>query len=194
MSVMARDALGRDLPQFFVFGRRVDNQGRKHLLKNVAVLLEEEAEELLGVVRHQVDFEAVVYTGLLDRPGTDLQADDLLQRQHVDATQVEIRSALTRLREDDDLTDRQVQDAIQKWEMLEQIAREVNPTEQVRSLARRLPAQYQLRTLDAFQLAAALAWSQENPRRRPFICFDDRLARAAESAGFAVHGLRSKQS
>src|SRR5437773_12269662 len=57
------------------------------------------------------------------------------------ATQVEIRSALTRLREDDDLTDRQVQDAIQKWEMLEQIAREVNPTEQVRSLARRLPAQ-----------------------------------------------------
>jgi len=74
--------------------------------------------------------------------------------------------------------------------MLERIVREVNPTEQVRSLARALPQQYQLRTLDAFQLAAALAWSQGNPRRRPFICFDDRLAYAAESAGFAVHGLR----
>jgi len=106
------------------------------------------------------------------------------------ATQIEIRSALARLRQDEDLTDRQVHDAIKKWEMLERIVREVNPTEQVRSLARALPQQCQLRTLDAFQLAAALAWSQGNPRRRPFICFDDRLAYAAESAGFAVHGLR----
>src|SRR2546425_119219 len=65
--------------------------------------------------------------------------------------------ALWRLRQDEDLTDRQVHDAIKKWEMLERIVREVNPTEQVRSLARALPQQYQLRTLDAFQLAAALA-------------------------------------
>ena len=100
---------------------------------------------------------------------------------------VEIRSALARLRQDKDLTDRQMREAIKKWEMLEHIVREVNPTEQVRGLARGLPQQYELRTLDAFQLAAAFAWTQGNPRRRPFICFDDRLARAAESAGFAVY-------
>jgi predicted nucleic acid-binding protein len=108
------------------------------------------------------------------------------------ATPVEIRSALVRLRQDGDLTDRQVRDAIRKWEMLELTVREVNPTEQVRGLARAIPEQYQLRTLDSFQLAAALAWCQEQPSRRPFICFDNRLANAAESAGFLVHRLESR--
>ena len=107
------------------------------------------------------------------------------------ATPVEIRSALVRLKQDGDLTEDQGRDAIRKWEMLELTVREVIPTEQVRGLARAIPGRYQLRTLDSFQLAAALVWCQEQPRRRPFICFDDRLANAAESAGFVVHRLES---
>ncbi len=105
-------------------------------------------------------------------------------------TPVEVRSALVRLRWEKSLSERQMLNAIHKWEMLERVVREVNPTEQVRGFAKSIPQQHQLRTLDAFQLAAALAWCQSNPRRRPFICFDDVLAHAAESAGFAVHTLK----
>jgi len=39
--------------------------------------------------------------------------------------------------------------------------------------------------LDSFQLAAALVWCQEKPRRRPFVTADERLAKAAEKAGFS---------
>ena len=106
-------------------------------------------------------------------------------------TPVEVRSALVRLRQDGDLSKRQMLNAVQKWEMLERVVREVNPTEQVRGLAKTIPQQHGLRTLDAFQLAAALAWCQSNPRRRPFVCFDETLSDAAESAGFAVHTLKS---
>lgn len=102
-------------------------------------------------------------------------------------TAVEVHSALTRLRLEGELTERELSNAIKRWEQLETVVREVNPAERVRRLAKGLPAQYQLRSLDAFQLAAALAWCQERPRRRPFVCFDERLAQAAEQAGFTVH-------
>ena len=102
-------------------------------------------------------------------------------------TDVEIYSALARLHQEGKLTERELHFSVKRWEQLEQIPREVNPTSRVRQLARTLPAQYQLRALDAFQLAAALVWSQERPRRRPFVCFDDRLSLAAEKAGFTVY-------
>jgi hypothetical protein len=37
-----------------------------------------------------------------------------------------------------------------------------------------------------FQLAAALTWSNEKPRNRPFISFDARLAESARDAGFEI--------
>jgi hypothetical protein len=43
---------------------------------------------------------------------------------------------------------------------------------------------YPLRTGDALQLAAALISCNKNPRRRIFVCFDDRLAAVAEDVGF----------
>jgi hypothetical protein len=43
-----------------------------------------------------------------------------------------------------------------------------------------------LRTGDALQLAAALISCNQNPRRRTFVCFDDRLATVAEDVGFKV--------
>jgi predicted nucleic acid-binding protein len=102
-------------------------------------------------------------------------------------TQVEIHSALVRLRQEEAMTERELNASIKRWEQLELIAREVNPGARVRQLAKELPAQYQLRTLDAFQLAAAMVWCQERPRRRPCISFDDRLAFAAEKVGFTVY-------
>lgn len=102
-------------------------------------------------------------------------------------TPVEVVSALTRLREEGELSSQELNGALARWGQLEKIVREVSPTEQVRRLARGLPALYGIRTLDAFQLAAALAWTQERPRQRPFVCADQRLAQAAAKTGFAVY-------
>jgi uncharacterized protein len=102
-------------------------------------------------------------------------------------TTVEVHSALARLRLEGDLTERDLNSALKRWEQMESIVREVNPGEQVKRVAKGLPAQYQLRSLDAFQLAAALVWCQERPRRRPFVCLDELLAKAADQAGFTVH-------
>ena len=102
-------------------------------------------------------------------------------------TEVEVHSALIRLFQDGRLTERELSTTVKRWEQFEHIVREVNPSARVRQLAATMPAQYQLRALDSFQLAAALAWSQERPRRRPFVCFDERLSIAAEKVGFNVY-------
>jgi len=62
----------------------------------------------------------------------------------------------------------------------------VEPKIRVREIAETLPQIYGLRALDSFQLAAALVWCKEKPRNRPFVCYDDKLAKAAEKAGFTV--------
>lgn len=102
-------------------------------------------------------------------------------------TAIEIHSALSRLHEEGALSDRGLINSFKRWEVIESISREIIPTEQVKRLAKSLPGQYRIRSLDSFQLAAALVWCQEKPRRRPFICFDERLAQAAEKAGFSVY-------
>ena len=68
-----------DLLQFSVFRRRVDDERRQHLLQHVAVLLQQQAEELVGVVRDQIDLQAVVDARFLDRLLAGLQADHVLR-------------------------------------------------------------------------------------------------------------------
>jgi len=58
------------------------------------------------------------------------------------------------------------------------------PTEQVRELAERVLLSHALSSADGLQLAAALAWCDERPRRRAFICGDKKLSKAAENLGF----------
>ena len=72
------------------------------------------------------------------------------------------------------------------WRRLQNRVREISPSERVRALALQLPSVYGLRAMDSFQLSAALVWSREKPRHRPFICFDEKLAAAAEKAGFTI--------
>jgi predicted nucleic acid-binding protein len=101
-------------------------------------------------------------------------------------TSVEINSGLARLKRNDALTDKDVVKALQLWEKIRKSSRIVEPVERVVLLANTLPDTYQLRALDSFQLAAAIVWCQEKPRHRPFITADERLAKAAEKAGFTV--------
>jgi len=99
-------------------------------------------------------------------------------------TSVEINSGLVRLKRDGHLTEKETVKASRLWEKLKKTCRIVSPVERVLELANDLPENYGLRALDSFQLAAALVWCQEKPRRRPFVTADERLAKAAEKVGF----------
>ncbi len=101
-------------------------------------------------------------------------------------TPVEVRSALARLVREESITNSGLAQALDRLALLRRTWLEVLPTERVRSLAENLPERYQMRAADAFQLAAALVWCNERPRRRPFVCFDRQLAANAATAGFTV--------
>lgn len=101
-------------------------------------------------------------------------------------TPVEVGSALSRLVRDGALTVGGRALAVARLAVLRRAWVEVLPTERVRSLAEVLPEQYDLRAGDAFQLAAAAVWCRERPRNRSFVCYDRRLALAAERMGFQV--------
>ena len=63
---------------------------------------------------------------------------------------------------------------------------EVQPGELVRQRAERLLAIHPLRSADAFQLAAALIWAQENPQGLEMVCFDQNLREAGHKEGFTL--------
>ncbi len=102
------------------------------------------------------------------------------------ATSVEARSAFARLVRKGEMASSDLPVAIALLENLRRSWREVQPSQDMRLLAERIPDEYGVKAGDAFQLAAALVWCRERPRRRPFVCFDDRLAKAAAKAGFTV--------
>ena len=101
-------------------------------------------------------------------------------------TTVEARSAFARLVRDGLLTDAERVKAVKLLDDLRSSWDEIQPSERVRSIAEDLPDRFGVRALDAMQLAAALVWCRERPNRRPFICLDDRLSKAAIDVGFAV--------
>lgn len=67
--------------------------------------------------------------------------------------------------------------------------RKILPGDQVRDLATQLLDKHPLRAADGLQLAAAMVWCGQRPLRRSFVCGDQRLAKAAQSAGFSVLDL-----
>lgn len=101
-------------------------------------------------------------------------------------TTVETRSAISRLENEGILTAKNVQFALDRLESLREQWREITPSDKLRSIAETLPERYGMRALDSFQLAAALVWCNEKPRNRIFICHDEKLAAAAQKAGFKV--------
>lgn len=101
-------------------------------------------------------------------------------------TTVEIHSGLARLKRESLLNERQSARALRWWNQLQAGAHAVTPDHKVIDLAVGLPGLYSLRAMDAFQLAAALIWCSERPRKRPFVTADNRLGEAASDAGFDV--------
>ncbi len=99
-------------------------------------------------------------------------------------TPVEMRSAFARLGRSRTIGPTGTRNAIACLEELRGSWHEVLPHERVRSLAESLPEKLGLSAADGFQLAAALLWCSERPRGRPFVCFDRKLCRAADEAGF----------
>jgi uncharacterized protein len=99
---------------------------------------------------------------------------------------IEARSAFARLVRDGSLTEADRVRAVRLLVQLRPSWDEIQPSESVRAIAEELPDRYGVRSLDAMQLAAALVWCRERPTRRSFICFDERLSRAAAAAGFVV--------
>ena len=99
---------------------------------------------------------------------------------------VEAVRAFNRLAREGKLTAKGIKQAAARLEVLRRTWSEVLPTDRVRQLAEGLPEQYGLRALDSFQLAAALVWCRERPRRRIFVCLDERLSEAAAKVGFDI--------
>ncbi len=102
------------------------------------------------------------------------------------ATRVECLSAMSRWRRegvlniDAELKARTILVALStEWS-------EVQPSELVRQRAERLLAIHSLRSADAFQLAAALIWAEENPQGHQMVCLDQNLREAAHKEGFTV--------
>ena len=99
---------------------------------------------------------------------------------------VEVHSAICHLHRNREISDRDKQGAVARLRLLNRGWREILPDDQVRDLATQLLDTYSLRAADSLQLAASLTWCEQRPSRRSFICGDQRLAKAAESAGFSV--------
>ncbi len=101
-------------------------------------------------------------------------------------TPVEATSALARLEREGSLSAKGMQEALKRLRALEASWTEVLPTEQVRTLARRLLRVHNLRAMDALQLAAALVVSEARPSALAFVSLDARLNLAAEREGLKV--------
>jgi predicted nucleic acid-binding protein len=101
-------------------------------------------------------------------------------------THSECLSALSRRNREGVLTSDDERKARAVLDVLPSGWSEVQPTEMVRQRAERLLSIHPLRTADAFQLAAALIWSQETPRGLEFVCLDNNLRESALKEGFSL--------
>jgi predicted nucleic acid-binding protein len=101
-------------------------------------------------------------------------------------TLIESHTAVGRLAREGLLSEKMRSQAVSLLSRLRSSWLEVQPTEDVRQLAISLGDKHALRGADLVQLASGLVWCNNQPRRRPFVCFDDGLANAATLAGFEV--------
>lgn len=99
---------------------------------------------------------------------------------------IECCSSLARLRRDRIISEVQEDRLRQLLQNMQGHWTEVEPTDEVRSQARRLLLRHPLRAADSLQLAAALVWADGNPEQHGFVCLDQRLREAARSEGFLL--------
>lgn len=99
-------------------------------------------------------------------------------------TRVELASGLSRLLREGVIDETTLPRLLQAAEQIADDADEVEPTNQVRQASIRILRVHNLRAADSLQLAAALLWTDHDPRGAGFVCLDKRLREAAEKEGF----------
>jgi uncharacterized protein len=100
-------------------------------------------------------------------------------------TPVECASAVARLRREGRIDSRAESGLLRLADRLRSAWIEIQPAEEVRARAMRVLRLHSLRSLDAFQLAAALTWAGPHAGG-DFVTLDQRLADAARAEGFEV--------
>lgn len=99
---------------------------------------------------------------------------------------VEAYSAFARLRRDRLLSPDDEAEGLAVLSELAEAWTEIEPSDDIREITRRLLQNYPLRAADSLQLAAALVWCDKTPKGHHFVCLDLRLREAAGSEGFTV--------
>lgn len=99
---------------------------------------------------------------------------------------VETYSAFARLRRDKILSLENEAEALAVLSELADAWTEIEPSDDIREITRRLFQNYPLRAADSLQLAAAVVWSGKTPKGHHFVCLDTRLREAAAKEGFIV--------
>jgi len=99
---------------------------------------------------------------------------------------VEAYSALARLKRDKILSSEDEAEALAVLSELANAWTEIEPSDDIREITRRLLQNYPLRAADSLQLAAAVVWSDKTPKGHHFVCLDARLREAAVKEGFTI--------
>jgi predicted nucleic acid-binding protein len=99
---------------------------------------------------------------------------------------VECASAIARREREGHLPLAEAQSALTRLRLLQRSWIEISPSDRVRDLALRLLRSYSLRASDSLQLAAAHVAADEAPESLGVVCLDERLAAAAQRAGFPL--------
>ena len=99
---------------------------------------------------------------------------------------VECNSAFGRLRRDGFLKPQEETQALALLSELAGVWTEIEPSDEIRNITRRLIQNYPLRAADSLQLAAANVWAEKAPRGHAFVCLDSRLRDAAQKEGSTV--------
>src|SRR5262249_30529723 len=90
MAVMTSNTGLRNRLQLIVLRRRMQNERREELLEHIAVFLEQQSEELLHIVRDQVNLQTVAHGRNFNRFTPRIEAYDFARRQYVNASQIVI--------------------------------------------------------------------------------------------------------
>lgn len=138
----------------------------------------------------QAFFDSSALIATLVKQDASARARQLLRRYPKPiiawTTETEIHSALARLLREGAMDVRAHGQAMRLLAQLKNSWIEILPTKALRGLANDLLYKHELRAADSIQLASALVWCSENPRKRPFVTLDHRLGIAATDAGFNV--------
>jgi predicted nucleic acid-binding protein len=99
---------------------------------------------------------------------------------------VESASALNRLAREESLSPDGLRACLSDLELLAESWVEIQPVAQVRSVALRLLRVHALRAADALQVASAIVLAGEDRRSSELVCYDERLADAADREWFRI--------